>query len=145
MLTQMKRLYADHRERGLGPTDAAVEAGYKPKHAKQRGYKLDRDPDVKRYRAKLNDPATPDAPTEPEPPAIPTSASDTDAARIVLRAQLSSRDERLAQNAAKIILDAEHKAKAPAGGKKAQKGEAAKAAGAGRFGAAQPPGLKAVN
>lgn len=144
MLTRMKRLYADHRERGLSPTDAAVEAGYKPKYAKQRGYKLDRDPDVKRYRANLRAPGTPDAPTEQGPPEIPASLSDTDAARLVLRAQLSSRDERTAQNAAKIILDAEHKAKAPATGKKAQKGEAAKAAGAGRFGAAPPPGLKAV-
>src|SRR5690606_10062659 len=114
MLTRKKRLYADHREKGLGPRDAAVEAGYSQKYAKQCGYKLDRDPDVIRYREKLaaraGQPAGAAEPAGMDAVARVTEfiertlgepgLSDAEAARRVLRAQLHSDDERVAQNAA---------------------------------------------
>ena len=155
MLTKKKKLYAKAREEGKNQKDSAIYAGTPEGSAKVVGSRYERDPDVIHYRdrlrkgdvvfdqkpestknlEKIESPETiiesianPCAAENPKKPIL----SDVEAARAVLRLQLHSDDERIAQGAAKVILDIDAKLKKPSG-KKEEKEDAAKAAMKGRF------------
>lgn len=140
MLTTKKRLYAEARELGMSQKDSAIEAGYKAQFATTSSVRLERDEEIINYRKNLR--AKVDADLA-EPETIPMSVPDEEAARMILRGQLHSDDEKIAQGAAKILLDAVAKARKPSSKKEAKK-SAAKQASAGRFGSIAPPQLKQV-
>lgn len=146
MLTKKKKLFAQAREGGLTPTESAKEAGCSQKYAKQSGYRYEHDDEVKRYRDKISGriPNVPDP--EPvvdgDPVKVEHSAKDIKPmhdidnesyATTILRAQLHSDDERIAQGAAKALLDYEVKKKAAAGVKGNRDQNAKQAAEVSRF------------
>lgn len=149
MLTKKKRLYAESRQSGLNMKDSAVKAGYSERSGKTMGSRLERDPDVIKYREKLKsghfaekggdpDPVTPPPKKPDASTTIPMTISNTDAAITILRAQLHSDDERIAQGAAWKLLDYDLK-KDAGKGKKKQREDAAREAGKGKYASAPPP------
>lgn len=144
MLTRKKRLYAEARESGKRIKDSAISAGCPEKTANQAGSRYERDQDVMRYRERLKSghfnakgetPEQPNTPDRPAPSDIPTITADTtneDAAIVILRMQLDSDDERIAQGAAKALLDYEVKKKGPIG-KKGEQQKKAEDAAKGKF------------
>lgn len=151
MLTKKKRLYAEARESGKNQKDSAIFAGCPENSAKGSGSRYEKDPDVKKYREKLKSVSAKnidshissesgigqaETPAGHELPAIGIAVDpkmeNEGAAILILRSQLHSDDERIAQGAAKALLDYEIK-KGAVIGKKQQKVNAAKDALTGRF------------
>lgn len=156
MLTKKKRLYAEGREAGKNQKDSALYAGCPENSAKGSGSRYEKDPDVIKYREKLRSghfnakgetpeqPNTPDRPAPSDIPTIPADTTNEDAAIVILRMQLHSEDERIAQGAAKALLDYEVKKKGPIG-KKGEQQKKAEGAEKGAFSSMEPPKLAAKN
>jgi phage terminase small subunit len=154
-LTGKKRAFADAVLAGLSNKEAAIKAGYSALTSAQAGSRLVKDKDVVAHIA-LTRAAASSAPGQ-EPavaaPAVPlTPAFDINAAlmhtdpkaflTIAMNDQALDAKSRI--DAAKALLPFTH-AKLGEGGKKDQKNDAAKKAGSGKYGSAEPPKLAAAN
>lgn len=139
-LTGKKRLFADAVIAGKSNKDAAIAAGYSAKTASAAGSRLVKDPKVVDYLGKARGAGVP-APATTAPPAIEGPKFDLNAAlmhtdpKAFLLAAMNDTEleEKLRIDAAKSLLPFMHK-KLGEGGKKDGQADAAKAAGAGRFG-----------
>lgn len=60
MLTKKKRLYSEARENGQAIGEAAIYAGYSEKSCSQAGSRLEKDPDVITFRARIRAKGMPD-------------------------------------------------------------------------------------
>jgi phage terminase small subunit len=151
-LTGKKRAFADAVLAGFSNKEAAIRAGYSPATAAQAGARLVKDKDVAPYlAANKKDASAPAAPATAPPPA-PRATFDINAAlmhsdpRAFLLAAMNDKDleAKLRIDAAKALMPFTH-AKLGEGGKKDQQQDAAKKAGAGKYGSAEPPKLAAAN
>jgi len=152
-LTGKKRAFADAVLAGFSNKEAAIRAGYSAATAAQAGSRLVKDKEVAAYIASnKNAPPKAAAKTQPATPAEPRPTFDINAAmmhsdpRAFLLAAMNDQelDPRLRIDAAKALMPFTH-TKLGEGGKKDQKNEAAKKAGAGRFASAAPPTLVVNN
>ncbi len=143
-LTEQKRRYAAARLSGLGKKAAAIEAGCPEKTAAQAGSRYEKDPDVQAAmgRAVIAAEIRRDQPAADPDPHIPEKAGDPLEFMRQMMNDLAA-DPKLRLDAAKALA-AFTVAKPGEQGKKEQKADAAKKAGAGRFGQIAPPRL-AVN
>lgn len=153
-LTGRKRAFADAVLAGLSNKEAAIKAGYSALTSSAAGSRLVKDKDVVAHIA-LARAAASSAPGQ-EPTAAPTvpltPAFDINAAlmhtdpkaflTIAMNDQALDAKSRI--DAAKALLPFTHP-KLGEGGKKEQKTNAAKQAGTGKYGSAEPPKLAAAN
>jgi len=137
-LTGKKRAFADAVLAGLSNKDAAIRAGFSEKTASAAGSRNVKDPDVKAYLDKRREtpPAAGGQAQPAQPPGddafdIPPTADPVEFLTKVMNEPAA--DLRLRIDAAKAMLPFKHK-KLGEGGKKDEKNELAKKAGAGRFG-----------
>ena len=147
-LTHKKRRFADALMSGASNADAARDAGYSEKTAKQMGYKLSRDPDVIAYMERkghfaAQKEAAAAAGRQVNPGAIAKTYDDPAAFLLdVINDQVE--DMKLRVDAAKAMMPYKH-AKIGEQGKKEQKADKAKAAAKGKFSASAPPKLVVNN
>ncbi|MBD8531561.1 MULTISPECIES: terminase small subunit [unclassified Massilia] len=148
-LTGKKRAFADAVLAGFSNKEAAIRAGYSEATASAAGSRLVKDKDVKARLDQAHQ-GTSDAtskrtlPTGPDPAdviEIPHTADPIEFLTTVMNEPAA--DLRYRMDAAKAMLPFKHK-KLGEGGKKDQKQDAAKQAGAGRFSATAPPKLVAA-
>jgi phage terminase small subunit len=152
-LTGKKRAFADAVLAGFSNKEAAIRAGYSAATASQAGARLVKDKDVAAHIAanKKQAPKGAGVPADPPPPP-PRPTFDVSAAlmhsdpRAFLLAAMNDGelDPKLRIDAAKALMPFTHN-KLGEGGKKDQRQDAAKKAGAGKFGSAAPPTLAAAN
>ena len=151
-LTGKKRAFADAVLAGFSNKEAAIRAGYSAATAAQAGARLVKDKDVAVHLA-ANKKASPGAPPQAAgPPPAPKPTFDINAAlmhsdpRAFLLAAMNDKelDARLRIDAAKALMPFTH-TKLGEGGKKDQKQDAARKAGAGKFGSSEAPKLAANN
>lgn len=144
-LTNRKRLYAEARLAGKGQKDAALAAGCPEKSAKQAGYEMERDPDVKaamsRTVAVQERQKTAAAEADPDTH-IPAKADDPLEFMKQFMNDLNA-DPKLRLDAAKALASFTV-SKPGEKGKKEQVQEAAEQVASGRFGLRKPGQLKAV-
>lgn len=147
-LTDKKRRFADALMSGASQAEAAVNAGYSEKTAKQQGYKLARDPDVLRYieRMEALEDEKQQASAEGRQVNLPDLAQRFDDPADFLRSVMNNEREemRLRMDAAKTLMPYTH-AKLGEVGKKEQKSRAAGEVSKGRFAASAPPRLVVNN
>lgn len=148
-LTGKKRAFADAVLAGFSNKEAAIRAGFSEKTASAAGSRNVKDPDVKAYldaHRKSSDAGAKSAPAKfvplDEAIDIPPTADPVEFLTKVMNEPAA--DLRLRIDAAKAMLPFKHQ-KLGEGGKKDQKQEAAKKAGAGKYGSAAPPKLAANN
>ena len=153
-LTGKKRAFADAVLAGLSNKEAAIKAGYSALTASAAGSRLVKDKAVAAHIAVARAAASssPGAPAAATPTAPPTPAFDINAAlmhtdpkaflTIAMNDQALDAKSRI--DAAKALLPFTH-AKLGEGGKKDQRQDAARKAGAGKYGSAEPPKLAAAN
>ena len=148
-LTGKKRAFADAVLAGFSNKEAAIRAGYSAATAAQAGARLVKDKDVAAFLT-ANKKAPPVAGVLAAPPPPPAPTFDISAAlmhsdpRAFLLAAMNDAalDAKLRIDAAKALMPFTH-TKLGEGGKKDQKQDAARKAGAGKFGSAEPPKLVA--
>lgn len=148
-LTGKKRAFADAVLAGFSNKEAAIRAGYSAATAAQAGARLVKDKDIAAYLA-ANKKEIPVAGKVAPPPPAPAPTFDISAAlmhsdpRAFLLAAMNDAalDAKLRIDAAKALMPFTH-TKLGEGGKKDQKQDAARKAGAGKFGSAEPPKLVA--
>lgn len=150
-LTGKKRAFADAVLAGFSNKEAAIRAGYSPATAAQAGARLVKDKDIAPYLAqhKKSSPAASSAapPPPPPPPTFDINAAlmHSDPKAFLLAAMNDGAlDPKLRLDAAKALMPFTHN-KLGEGGKKDQKQDAARKAGAGKYGSAEPPKLAANN
>lgn len=150
-LTGRKRAFADAVLAGLSNKEAAINAGYSAATAAQAGARLVKDRDVAAHLAQFKRPATEGANKSPLPaperPAFDVMAAllHSDPKAFLLAAMNDEAlDPKQRIDAAKALMPFVHP-KLGEGGKKDQKQDAAKKAGAGKYGSAEPPKLAAAN
>lgn len=151
-LTGKKLLFADAVLAGSSNGEAAISAGYSAKTAPQAGSRLVKDPAVVAYLAAHRQAAP--AKTGSAPPAPPDERPSFDLALALTHADPKTfliaamndllLDPKQRIDAAKALLPFTHQ-KLGEGGKKDQKQDAAKKAGAGKFAASAPPKLVVNN
>jgi phage terminase small subunit len=151
-LTGKKRAFADAVLAGFSNKEAAIRAGFSEKTASAAGSRNVKDPDVKAYLEKQRAAASKSAaaPTKPGSASlatgddlidIPATADPIEFLTTIMNERAA--DLRFRIDAAKAMLPFKHQ-KLGEGGKKDQKQDAAKKAGAGKFAAAAPPKLVAA-
>lgn len=148
-LTGKKRAFADAVLAGFSNKEAAIRAGYSAATASAAGARLVKDKDVAAHIA-AHKQSAPGGPVGPPP--VPAPTFDINAAlmhsdpRVFLLAAMNdgALDAKLRIDAAKALMPFTH-TKLGEGGKKDQKSDAAKKAGAGKFGSAAAPTLAAAN
>ena len=147
-LTGKKRAFADAVLAGFSNKEAAIRAGYSAATASAAGARLVKDKDVAAHIAahKQSAPAAPAAPPAPAPTFDINAALMHSDPRAFLLAAMNDAalDAKLRIDAAKALMPFTH-TKLGEGGKKDQKQDAAKKAGAGKYGSAAPPALVAAN
>lgn len=155
-LTGKKQAFADAVLAGFSNKDAAIKAGYSALTASAAGSRLVKDKQVAAHIALARAAAeiaaaSPPAASTP-PAAEPTPAFDINAAlmhsdpKMFLTVAMNDAalDAKLRIDAAKALMPFSHH-KLGEGGKKDQKQDAAKRAGEGKYGSAEPPKLAAAN
>jgi phage terminase small subunit len=150
-LTGKKRAFADAVLAGFSNKEAAIRAGYSAATAAQAGARLVKDKDVAAHIG-AHKKAPPSKVPQAAPPPAPKPTFDINAAlmhsdpRAFLLAAMNDQelDARLRIDAAKALMPFTH-SKLGEGGKKDQKQDAARKAGAGKYGSAEPPKLAATN
>lgn len=150
-LTGKKRAFADAVLAGFSNKEAAIRAGYSEASAGPAGSRLVKDKDVAAYLA-ANKKDVPVAGKATPPPPAPAPTFDISAAllhtdpKAFLTAAMNdgALDPKLRIDAAKALMPFTHN-KLGEGGKKDQRQDAARKAGAGKFGSAEPPKLAANN
>lgn len=152
-LTGKKRAFADAKLAGLSNKDAAIAAGYSPVTASPAGSRLVKDAAVVQYLAERTQevrnraegrapqPAAPAPDGKPDRPPFDLASllhhSDPKAfLKAVMNEPMVDIKQRV--DAAKSLMPFEHK-KLGEGGKKDLRGDAAKVAATGRFGAPPAP------
>lgn len=147
-LTGKKRAFADAVLAGFSNKEAAIRAGFSEKTASAAGSRNVKDPDVKAYldaHRKNTDGGTKSPPAKFAPLddaiEIPPTADPVEFLTKVMNEPAA--DLRLRIDAAKAMLPFKHQ-KLGEGGKKDQKQDDAKKAGAGKFAASAPPKLVAA-
>jgi phage terminase small subunit len=150
-LTGKKRAFADAVLAGFSNKEAAIRAGYSAATAAQAGARLVKDKDVAAHLAANKKTAAgrpvAAAPPPPPPPTFDISAAlmHSDPKAFLLAAMNDGAlDPKLRLDAAKALMPFTH-TKLGEGGKKDQKQDAARKAGAGKYGSAEPPKLAANN
>jgi phage terminase small subunit len=148
-LTGKKRAFADAVLAGFSNKEAAIRAGYSAATAAQAGARLVKDKDVAAHLAANKKEAPVAGKATPPPPApIPTfdissALMHSDPKAFLLAAMNDGAlDPKLRLDAAKALMPFTH-TKLGEGGKKDQKQDAARKAGAGKFGSSEPPKLVA--
>lgn len=149
VLTGKKRAFADAVLAGFSNKEAAIRAGYSEASAGPAGSRLVKDKDVAAFLA-ANQKSPPVAGARVAPPPPPAPTFDISAAlmhsdpRAFLLAAMNDAalDAKLRIDAAKALMPFTH-TKLGEGGKKDQKQDAARKAGAGKFGSSAPPKLVA--
>ena len=150
-LTGKKRAFADAVLAGFSNKEAAIRAGYSAATAAQAGARLVKDKDIAAYLAANKKDVSVAGKATPPPPA-PAPTFDINAALLhsdpksFLLAAMNdgALDAKLRIDAAKALMPFTHN-KLGEGGKKDQRQDAARKAGAGKFGSAAPPKLAANN
>ena len=147
-LTGKKRAFADAVLAGFSNKEAAIRAGFSEKTASAAGSRNVKDPDVKAYLDAHRKNADSGAKSPPPKFAplddaieIPPTADPVEFLTKVMNEPAA--DLRLRIDAAKAMLPFKHQ-KLGEGGKKDQKQDDAKKAGAGKFAASAPPKLVAA-
>jgi phage terminase small subunit len=153
-LTAKKRLFADAVIAGKANKDAAIAAGYSAATASAAGSRLVKDKDVALYMAAHRIQQESKSPPAGKPAGgsrapvdfdIDAMTSFTDPKAFLIAAMNDGRTEpKLRVDAAKALMPFVH-AKIGEAGKKDARSDAAKKAGAGKFGAAAPPKLVVNN
>ena len=147
-LTDKKRRFADALMSGASQAEAAVTAGYSEKTAKQQGYKLARDPDVRRHieRTEALSGEKASASEDGRQVNLADLTQQFDDPADFLRWVMNKPDEdmRLRQDAAKTLMPYTH-GKIGEVGKKDKQADAAKEAARGKFQSATPPKLVVNN
>ena len=157
-LTPKKRAFVDALRGGASNKDAAIAAGYAASSASAAGSRLAKDPYVMAAMAGTTFNKIVKAPAAQQPAADAPQAADSDDSpgfdlnkalsfsdpKAFLLAAMNDHeaDSKLRVDAAKALMPFMHPRKGETG-KKTERENAAKVAGAGRFGASPPP-LKAV-
>jgi len=148
-LTGKKRAFADAVLAGFSNKEAAIRAGYSAATAAQAGARLVKDKDIAAHLA-ANKKQAPVAGNAIPPPPVPVPTFDISSAlmhsdpKAFLLAAMNdgALDPKLRLDAAKALMPFTH-TKLGEGGKKDQKQDAARKAGAGKFGSSEPPKLVA--
>ena len=148
-LTGKKRAFADAVLAGFSNKEAAIRAGYSAATAAQAGARLVKDKDIAAFLAEHKKSAPIAGPAAAPPTtAIPTfdissALMHSDPKAFLLAAMNDGAlDPKLRLDAAKALMPFTH-TKLGEGGKKDQKQDAARKAGAGKFGSSEPPKLVA--
>jgi phage terminase small subunit len=146
-LTGKKKLFADAVLGGKSNKDAAIAAGYSAATASAAGSRLVKDGAVVEYLAKCREAAANNVPPPSGFPAFDlTKALQHSDPKMFLLAAMNDveLEGKLRIDAAKALMPFVHP-KVGEAGKKDQRQDAAKKAGAGKFAAAAPPKLVVNN
>lgn len=146
-LTGKKRVFADAVLAGSSNKEAAIAAGYSAKTASAAGSRLVKDKEVAAYLAMRREELAKGLPPADDRPTFDISAAlmHSDPKLFLLAAMNDQKaGEKLRIEAAKALMPFMH-SKLGEGGKKDQKQDAAKKAGGGKYGSAEPPKLAAAN